>query len=135
MDVLTPEQRQRNMSRIRGKDTRPEMIVRRLLHNAGYRYRLHRRDLPGKPDLVFVSRRSVVLVHGCFWHRHSCRYGRVKPHTNATFWENKISENVARDRRNRRALRAAGWHVLTIWECETKDRLAMEMKLREFLDR
>ena len=107
------------MSSIRGRDTRPEMIVRRLLHAKGYRFRLHRRDLPGKPDLVFPSRRKIILVHGCYWHRHDCRYGRVRARTNAEFWDEKIKRNVQRDRVTIDALRTAGWGVHVVWECET----------------
>jgi DNA mismatch endonuclease (patch repair protein) len=100
----------------------------------GYRFRLHRRDLPGKPDLVFPARRKVILVHGCFWHVHDCPYGRVKPATNAGFWANKRGENAARDQRNLAGLEAAGWSVLTIWECETRNQEPLGRKLREFLD-
>lgn len=121
VDVHSPQQRSYNMSRIRGKDTRPEMIVRSLVHQMGFRFRLHRKDLPGKPDLVLPRHERVIFVHGCFWHMHRCRYGRVTPKTNAEFWQAKREGNVARDRRNRRKLKAAGWQVLTIWECWTKD--------------
>lgn len=133
-DVLTPEQRRRNMSAIRGADTKPERIVRSLAHRLGYRFRLHRRDLPGKPDLVFPSRRKVILVHGCFWHVHECPYGRVKPATNSGFWANKRGQNTARDQRNMAALEAAGWSVLVVWECETRKPEQLAQALREFLD-
>jgi DNA mismatch endonuclease (patch repair protein) len=133
-DVLTPEQRRRNMSAIRGADTKPERIVRSLAHRLGYRFRLHRRDLPGKPDLVFPSRRKVILVHGCFWHVHECPYGRVKPATNSGFWANKRGQNTARDQRNMAALEAAGWSVLVVWECETRKPEPLARALREFLD-
>jgi DNA mismatch endonuclease (patch repair protein) len=119
-DVLTPEQRSRNMAAIRSKDTRAEMRVRSGLHALGLRYRLHRRDLPGKPDLVLPKHRAVVFVHGCFWHMHRCTYGRPKPATNADFWEQKRKGNVERDRRNTRELQRAGWRVFVIWECETR---------------
>jgi DNA mismatch endonuclease (patch repair protein) len=132
-DVHTPEQRSRNMSAIRGADTKPERIVRSLAHAMGYRFRLHRRDLPGKPDLVFPARHKVILVHGCFWHVHDCPHGRVKPATNAGFWANKRSGNAARDQRNLKALETAGWSVLVIWECETRSPEPLERKLREFL--
>ncbi len=122
------------MSRIRGRDTQPEMIVRRLLHREGYRYRLHRRDLPGKPDLVFPSRRRIVFVHGCFWHRHDCAAGQVRPKTNASFWVEKIRRNVERDRLTRDALKGQGWGVLVVWECEMKDRKVLGDRLRTFLD-
>ena len=120
-DVHSPEVRSRNMAAIRGKDTKPELIVRRELHADGFRYKLHDRSLPGKPDLVFPKYRAVVFVHGCFWHMHRCRYGRVKPKTNAEFWQEKREGNVARDRRNLKALRADGWQVLVIWECWVRE--------------
>ena len=120
VDVLTKKQRQYCMSRIRGKDTKPEMVVRRLVHAMGYRFRLHRRDLPACPDLVFVGRQKVIFVHGCFWHRHRCRYGKPMPSTRREFWQKKLEGNRARDSRNRRALRRLGWGVLVVWECQTR---------------
>jgi DNA mismatch endonuclease (patch repair protein) len=121
------------MSRIRGKDTKPELVVRRLAHALGYRYRLHRKDLPGRPDLVFPGRRKVVFVHGCFWHRHpGCRKAST-PSTRREFWETKFAQNVERDARKEAELRAAGWEVLVIWECETRDSAAVAKRLREFL--
>src|SRR5438067_7398142 len=120
-DVHTKEQRSRNMAAIRGRDTKPEMIVRRIVHRLGYRFRLHRRDLPGRPDVVLPRHRSVIFVHGCFWHQHSCRYGRVVPATRAEFWKTKRDENMARDIRNIKALRKMGWRVLVVWECWTRD--------------
>ena len=120
-DVHTTEQRSFNMSRIRSKDTKPEMIVRSIVHQLGYRFRLHVKGLPGTPDLVFPRQRKIIFVHGCFWHMHRCRYGRVTPATNAEFWRKKREGNVIRDRRNRRHLRNAGWSVMVIPECWTKD--------------
>lgn len=120
VDVLTDRQRRLCMSRIRGKDTKPEMIVRKLLHSQGYRYRLHVRKLPGSPDIVFVARRKVIFVHGCFWHRHNCRYGSVVPQTHPQFWAGKLEKNRLRDRKNRAELRKLGWEVMTVWECETR---------------
>jgi DNA mismatch endonuclease (patch repair protein) len=117
-DVLTPEQRSFNMGRIRGKDTKPEMVIRRLVHSMGHRYRLHRRDLPGTPDLVFCSSKRIINVHGCYWHKHTCRFGRVAPVTNAEFWEKKRAGTVERDVRNDALLKERGWTVMTIWECE-----------------
>ena len=109
------------MSRIRSRDTRPELRVRRAAHRLGLRFRLHRRDLPGTPDLVFPGRRKAVFVHGCFWHSHSgCKYA-YKPKSNVEFWQNKIQKNVDRDIRAKRELEAGGWDVIVIWECETKD--------------
>jgi DNA mismatch endonuclease, patch repair protein len=119
-DVHTREQRSFNMSRIRNRNTRPEMIVRSIAHRMGYRFRLHRKDLPGKPDLVFAGKRKIIFVHGCFFHMHDCRYGQVKPSTNSEFWQNKRLSNVERDRRNVEALTNDGWEVLTVWECQTK---------------
>lgn len=120
-DVLTSEQRSYNMSRIRGKDTKPELIVRSTLHQLGYRFRLHRKDLPGNPDIVLPRHNTVIFVHGCYWHRHQCRFGQVVPATRTRFWLEKFSANTARDRRNRQQLIALGWHVMTIWECHTTD--------------
>lgn len=122
------------MAAIRGRDTKPERIVRSLAHRLGFRFRLHRRDLPGVPDLVFPSRRKIVFVHGCFWHVHNCRYGRVKPANNAAFWAAKREDNRKRDRRNTRALRAAGWDVLVVWECQVRDPRRLEAALRGFLE-
>jgi DNA mismatch endonuclease (patch repair protein) len=125
-DVLTPEQRSYNMSRIRGIHTVPEMRVRKLLHAMGLRYRLHGKRLPGKPDLVFARARAVVFVHGCFWHMHRCKYGKPVPATNTDFWAQKRQSNVERDKRNRAVLKADGWRVFEIWECQTRteDKLA-----------
>lgn len=117
-DVLTEAQRRYCMSRIRGKNTKPEMIVRRLLFALGYRYRLHVSGLPGSPDLVFPGRKKVIFVHGCFWHRHNCKYGRVTPKTRKQFWAEKLEKNRQRDIRNRAELRKMGWDVLTAWECQ-----------------
>lgn len=125
--------RSENMRRITGKDTTPELTVRRLLCQRGFRYRLHRAELPGKPDIVFVSRRKVIFVHGCFWHAHSCRLAH-KPRTNEGYWSPKLRRNQERDTRHLAALKAAGWKVLTIWECELKDVRSVERKLLRFLN-
>jgi DNA mismatch endonuclease, patch repair protein len=117
-DVVDRETRSRMMSGIRGTNTQPELIVRRYMHARGLRYRLHVRSLPGRPDIVFPKYRAVVEVRGCFWHQHPrCKYA-VMPKSNARFWEEKLQSNVLRDRRSVRALRKAGWRVITIWECE-----------------
>jgi DNA mismatch endonuclease (patch repair protein) len=121
-DVLTPEQRRFNMSRIRNRNTKPEIIVRSIVHKMGFRYRLHRKDLAGKPDLVFLSRRKIIFVHGCFFHMHDCSYGKVTPKTNAEFWQNKRLGNIERDKKNIEILTKDGWDVLVIWECMTKPR-------------
>ena len=122
------------MAAIRGKNTKPELIVRRLLHRLGYRFRLHQKGIIGRPDLVFRSRRKVIFVHGCFWHMHDCRYGRVRPRTNVAFWKEKRVANVERDLRTLTALRADDWESLVVWECETRDLSALERGLLAFLD-
>lgn len=119
MDVLTPEQRRLNMSRIRGKDTAPEMAIRRALHAAGFRYRLHDKRLPGRPDLVFPQYRAVIFVHGCFWHGHDCHLFKW-PATRRAFWQQKIEGNKSRDEETEIALHALGWRTLVIWECALK---------------
>lgn len=134
-DTHTPEQRSYNMSRIRSGNTLPELIVRSIVHKMGYRYRLHRRDLPGKPDLVFPSRNKVIFVHGCFWHMHDCRYGTVKPKTNTDYWQPKRLSNVERDKRHIAELENAGWKVLIVWECQTKNAENLKETLSEFLNR
>ena len=119
VDVLAPEQRQLNMSRIRGRDTKPEMLIRRGLHARGLRYRLQDRSLPGRPDLVFPRHHAVILVHGCFWHGHDCPMFRL-PATRRDFWSAKIGANRSRDAKSHEALIALGWRVLTVWECSLK---------------
>jgi len=112
------------------------MVVRRLVHSMGYRYRLHRRELPGSPDLVFSVRRKVIFVHGCFWHRHpdsTCKLARL-PKSRQEFWVPKLESNASRDRRNEQALKADGWDVLVIWECETKDQALLESKIQAFFN-
>jgi len=128
-DVHTAAQRSYNMSRIRGVHTAPELRVRSLLHGMGLRYRLHAKNLPGKPDLVFAGARAVLFVHGCFWHMHRCKYGKPAPATNVSFWAKKRRSNVDRDKRNRAALKKDGWRVFEIWECHTRDEDALRAKL------
>ena len=118
-DVLTPEQRQRNMRNIKGKNTKPELILRRALHARGFRYHLHRRDFPGCPDLVFPKYSAVIFVHGCFWHRHGCKYTST-PSTRKEFWEKKFDGNVAHDRKVYQELEKEGWRVFVVWECTLK---------------
>lgn len=135
MDTLTQEGRSERMSRVRGRDTKPEMLVRRLAHAMGYRYRLHRRDLPGSPDLVFPSRRKVIFVHGCFWHRHAdqnCRLARL-PKSKLDFWAPKLENNRKRDESNLSRLNDLGWETLVIWECQIRDRAAVQARIGEFL--
>ncbi|MBY0430413.1 MAG: very short patch repair endonuclease [Rhodospirillales bacterium] len=134
MDTLTPEQRSERMSRIRGKGSKIELLVRRLAHALGYRYRLHRKELPGCPDLVFPGRRKVVFVHGCFWHRHEgCKLARM-PKSKVDFWEKKLEANRQRDLRDQDALSRLGWDILVLWECELKNRDRLSATLVEFLD-
>ncbi len=130
-DVLSPEQRSRCMANIAGKNTRPEMILRRGLHTRGWRYVLHSRKLPGRPDMAFLARHAVLFVHGCFWHRHGCHLFRW-PATNREFWRTKISGNVARDEVTRVALAGAGWRVGLVWECALKG--TKRLDVNAFLD-
>lgn len=129
-DIMSKEARSERMSRIRSKDTKPELLVRKKLWGEGFRYRLHRAGLPGKPDLVLPALHTVVLVHGCYWHGHSCQKGRV-PATNSPFWAAKFAANKARDKRNKAQLRAQGWNVVTVWECS----LATQTKRHATLNR
>lgn len=134
MDTLTPAERSARMALVCAKDTKPELLVRRLVHGMGYRYRLHRRGLPGTPDLVFPGRGKVIFIHGCFWHRHArCVLARL-PKSRSDFWLPKLTANAERDARNVRALRRLGWGVLTIWECQLGDSAKLANRIRRFLD-
>jgi len=134
MDSLTPEKRSWNMSRIRSKNTKPEIIVRSLLHHMGYRFRIHRRDLPGTPDIVLPKYNAVIFVHGCFWHRHpGCPYAYT-PKSRVEFWEKKFSDAVRRDKQALHELKELGWKVLVVWECETKNLESLQQNLQAFLD-
>jgi len=134
MDKLSPERRSENMRRIRGKDTSPELAVRKLCREIGFSgYRIHRKELPGKPDLAWIGRKLVIFVHGCFWHAHDCSEGLRKPKSNQQYWIPKIKRNQQRDAENIRNLRAAGWHVLVIWECEIAEKCLLSLKLLNFL--
>jgi DNA mismatch endonuclease (patch repair protein) len=134
MDTLTPEQRSKRMSLVKSKDTAVELRVRRLVYAMGYRYRLHRKDLPGKPDMVFTSRRAAIFIHGCFWHRHEgCKLARL-PKSKLEFWREKLETNKARDKRNLAALAKDGWRTLVVWECETKNLETLAERLRRFLN-
>lgn len=126
--------RSANMRAIRSKDMLPELAVRSLVHGLGYRFRLHRKDLPGKPDLVFVSRRKVIFVHGCFWHSHNCKAAHI-PKSNQSYWGPKLERNQIRDGKNAEALATAGWKSLIIWECETKNSRAASSRVKKFLGR
>ncbi|WP_424957108.1 very short patch repair endonuclease [Hyphomicrobium sp. 1Nfss2.1] len=133
MDIVAPSDRSRMMARIRGKSTKPELIVRRTAHQLGYRFRLHRKQLPGTPDLSFPRLRLAVFVNGCFWHRHpNCRYAYT-PKSNIDFWTRKFSNNVQRDIRAKEQLESMGWRVAVIWECETADSLALRDTLSTIL--
>lgn len=133
MDTRTPEQRRRIMQSVKSKNTKPELTVRRLLHAMGYRYRLHRKDLPGKPDIAFIGRRKAIFVHGCFWHWHGCDKGQL-PKSRLAYWKPKLAENVKRDRTKVEQLEALGWDVLVVWQCELKDAGALAARLQDFVD-
>lgn len=135
MDTLDPVRRSANMAKVRGKDTGPELRVRTVAHRMGLRFRLHRKDLPGKPDLVFPKHRLAVFVHGCFWHRHEGCRRATTPSTRREFWEAKFAATVERDARQTAALESAGWRVLVLWECELKDDEALRAVLRTAVDK
>jgi DNA mismatch endonuclease (patch repair protein) len=132
-DHISKERRSANMRAVGPRNTKPEMTVRRLAHKMGYRFRLHRSDLPGKPDLAFPKRRAVIFVHGCFWHGHDCKRGAPKPQANAEFWAAKLSRNVERDREQLLKLEEAGWRALVVWECQLKPEADLRARLTEFL--
>lgn len=133
MDIVSPEKRSRMMAGIKGKNTKPELAVRKLVHGMGFRYRLHRKDLPGSPDLVFPRLKKVIFVHGCFWHRHpGCRFAYT-PKSNAQFWLNKLEGNTRRDAQAVTALETLGWQILIVWECEVFDLPALTWKVSSFL--
>lgn len=133
MDRISKEHRSWNMSRIRGRDTKPEKVVRSMLHRMGYRFRLHRRDLPGRPDIVLPKYRTVIFVHGCFWHRHGGCLFAYTPKSRREFWQQKFRANRLRDRRSDAALTRLGWRVLVIWECETQGAKALAVRMRREL--
>lgn len=133
MDTVTPEIRSKIMRKVRSKNTAPEIIVRSISHRLGFRFRLHRKDLPGKPDLTFPKLKSVIFVHGCFWHSHNCKAGQNKPKSNTEYWDNKLIRNKERDKANIIKIIALGWRPLIIWECETKDIKTLSTKIKKFL--
>jgi DNA mismatch endonuclease (patch repair protein) len=133
MDTLTPEQRSTLMSRIRSRDTKPEMLVRRLVYSCGYRYHVHCSDLPGTPDLVFRARKKIIFVHGCFWHAHPHCHNNRMPKSRTEFWIPKLQRNRKRDVVNLRNLRRRGWQVEVVWECQTKDLEVLRSRLVRFL--
>lgn len=132
-DVFSKQKRSEIMSHIKGRDTKPERIVRSLLHRMGYRFRLHAAGLPGKPDIVLTRHRKIIFVNGCFWHRHETCRKKKPPKTNAEFWSEKIAKTCERDRLTRERLSVDGWQILTIWECETSDLATLETKLSTFM--
>ena len=132
-DIFEPGKRSEIMSRVRSRDTKPELVVRRIAHGLGFRFRLHRKDLPGRPDIVFPRHRAVIMVHGCFWHRHPGCKNASTPKTRESFWNAKFADNVVRDRRNQTALGELGWRVMVIWECETRDHEAVAARIESFL--
>ena len=134
MDNLTKVERSVRMSRVRSKDTKPELIVRSMVHQMGFRYRLHSRELPGSPDLVFARHLKIIFVHGCFWHRHSCRAGRNRPASGEFYWDAKLENNRRRDRRNSIQLHRDGWKILTVWECQIRDRDTLAQRVKSFLE-
>jgi DNA mismatch endonuclease (patch repair protein) len=136
MDKLSPERRSNNMRNIRGKDTAPELAVRKLCRKLGFSgYRIHRKELPGKPDLVWIGRKLAIFVHGCFWHGHDCSEGLRKPKSNRSYWIPKIERNQQRDAENLSRLHAAGWNVLVVWECEITEQGHLSRKLTEFIEK
>lgn len=133
MDNLTQSARSAQMALVRSRNGRAEMKLRSWAHGLGFRFRVHARDVPGRPDICIKSRRKAVFMHGCFWHRHDCPAGRRLPKSRLEFWQPKLEENRRRDARTVSTLKASGWNVLVVWECEMKDRLGVEAKLRTFL--
>ena len=134
MDTLTPAERSRRMSLVKGKDSKPEMLVRSIVHGMGYRYRLHAADLPGNPDIVFPSRGKVIFVHGCFWHRHGTCKNTRWPKSRLDFWRPKLEQNHERDKINKRRLQKLGWKVFVVWECQLGKLPSLTERLRAFLE-
>lgn len=133
MDNFTKEQRSRCMSRIKSKDTKPEIIVRKTLYKLGFRYGLYKEDLPGKPDIIFLKKKIAIFVNGCFWHQHEGCKRKSSPKTNTEYWEKKLKKNVENQNKSIISLRKTGWKVFIIWECETKDSTLLEKRIKEFL--
>ena len=132
-DNLTPEQRKRTMARVKSMNTTPEMIIRRIVHRMGYRYRLHSHQLPGNHDMVFVKRRKIIFVHGCFWHGHECKSGIKQPKTNSEYWLRKLQRNKSRDTETYEKLKELDWEILVVWECELKNREHLIENLHRYL--
>lgn len=134
MDTLTPEQRSERMGRVLSRDTKPELKLRKLVWRLGHRYRKNKVSIIGKPDIAFVGSKRAIFLHGCFWHRHDCANGRREPKSRIDFWRPKFQRNVERDAEVQEQLKAAGWQALVVWECELRDPLAVQDRVREFLD-
>jgi DNA mismatch endonuclease (patch repair protein) len=134
MDTFSAKQRSEVMRQVHSKGTKTEMVVRRIVHSMGYRYRLHSSELPGNPDLVFINRKKVIFVHGCFWHQHTCRRGNREPSSRRDYWVPKLGRNKKRDKENQRKLKELGWYVMVIWECELKDQASLTSRIRAFLE-
>ena len=132
-DIMTQEQRSERMSRVRSKDSKAELVVRSLVHRLGFRYGLHNKKLPGKPDIVLTRHKKVILIHGCFWHQHGVCRPLAIPKKNGRFWRAKFADNVDRDKKNIQGLTKLGWKILVVWECETKDIKILEKRIRRFL--
>lgn len=132
--MSTDTVRSRTMRAVKSKDTKPEVVIRRLVHALGFRFRLHRVDLPGSPDLVFSKKRKIIFVHGCFWHGHSCARGARQPKTNTEYWLRKIEGNRRRDKQSLAELRRLGWNILVLWECQLKEPKKTRSRVKKFLD-
>jgi DNA mismatch endonuclease (patch repair protein) len=134
-DKISKERRSANMRAVKGRDTGPEKVVRSIARRLGYRFRLYSPTLPGRPDLLFPSRRAAIFVHGCFWHSHSCKRGTLRPKTNRAFWKKKLGRNATRDKEQLTQLKDQGWRTLVVWECQTKNERRLAARLRRFLGR
>jgi len=134
-DIFSPQKRSEIMSLIKSKNTKPEIFVRSLLHKMGYRFRLHNKTLPGNPDISLKKYKTVIFVHGCYWHRHKCRKGRCQPSSNIKMWKRKFNNTVKRDRKNQSQLKALGWNVIIIWECELSDSKLLIQNLKRTIKR
>jgi len=134
MDTLSPAQRSERMGRVRSRDTKPELALRKLVWGLGHRYRKNVASVPGKPDMAFIGRKRAIFLHGCFWHRHDCASGRREPKSRVDFWTSKFARNVSRDVEVRRRLTAEGWDSLVVWECELRDKAFVELRVRDFRD-
>jgi DNA mismatch endonuclease (patch repair protein) len=132
-DPLSKQERSLLMGKVRSKNTKPEMIVRKLVFGFGYRYRLHTKELPGRPDLVFRGRRKLIFVHGCFWHGHDCTSGTNRPKSNTDYWQEKLNKNKLRDESDKKTLEKMGWDILVVWECELKNLQSVSQKIKSFL--